>query len=176
MIALAWHVDYWDHLGWHDPYASHLSTERQRGYASALGKDVFTPALVVDGARMMVGSNRSAVAEAIATASPLPLQLAHDRTAPGAVTTISAAPGPAIALFATYDPERVTPVGAGENDGRQLREFRIVRAAKVLAAWDGAPRRLKLPAIASGQGAVVLVQSHDLRILGAVDIKPAGYV
>ena len=49
VIALAWHVDYWDHLGWRDRFASRTATDRQRAYARQLGSGVFTPALVVDG-------------------------------------------------------------------------------------------------------------------------------
>ena len=51
VIALAWHVDYWNHLGWRDRFASRDATTRQRAYARRLGSGVFTPALVVDGTR-----------------------------------------------------------------------------------------------------------------------------
>ena len=88
MIALAWHVDYWDRLGWRDPFASRLATDRQRAYARALGDEVFTPALVVDGARVVVGSRQGDAETAIATASALPVSVHLE---PGAAE-ISAAP------------------------------------------------------------------------------------
>jgi len=45
VIALAWHVDYWNGLGWHDPFSSRLATQRQRSYAAQLRDEVYTPAL-----------------------------------------------------------------------------------------------------------------------------------
>ena len=56
VIALAWHVDYWNGLGWKDPYASRQWTSRQQDYARHLHDEVYTPALVVNGAAMVVGS------------------------------------------------------------------------------------------------------------------------
>ena len=172
VIALAWHVDYWDGLGWHDPYASRLSTERQRGYAARLGTEVFTPGLVVDGAAMLVGSARAEVEAAIAAAPPLLVPVAIENGPDGAVTRIGAASRSVTALFVAWDPLHDTSVGAGENGGRRLREFRIVRGATVLGAWDGTARDIPLPPIAPGQGATVLVQGPDLRMLGAAELAP----
>ena len=166
IIALAWHVDYWDKLGWPDPFASRTATNRQRAYAARLGTEVFTPGLVVDGTRMLVGSDRSAVTAAIAGAAPLPVPVSIDG---GAVRTGSAG-APVTALFVAWDPMHETPVHAGENEGRRLREFRIVRTSKVLADWDGAPREMALPSADPGQGRAVLLQGRDLRILGAASI------
>src|SRR5678815_1789072 len=73
VIALAWHVDYWNSLGWRDPYASRQATDRQRAYARQLGQGVFTPALVVGGQAIVVGSDRAAVDSAIGSANGLPV-------------------------------------------------------------------------------------------------------
>lgn len=172
VIALAWHVDYWDGLGWHDPYASRLSTERQRAYAARLGTEVFTPALVVDGAGMLVGSARAEVEAAIGAALPLPVPVAIANAPDGARVRIGAASRSVTALFVAWDPLHETTVGAGENGGRRLREFRIVRTATVLGTWDGTARDIALPHIAPGQGVAVLVQAPDLRVLGAAELAP----
>jgi hypothetical protein len=172
MIALAWHVDYWNGLGWHDPYASRFSTERQRAYAERLGTEVFTPGLVVDGAAMLVGSDRAEVEAAIANAPPLRIPVAIVNGPDGAVARVGAASEAVTGLFVAWDPMHETSVGGGENGGRRLREFRIVRAAKVLGAWDGTAREIPLPPIAPGQGATVLVQASDLRVLGAAELAP----
>src|SRR5438105_11263765 len=58
VVALAFHVDYWDYIGWKDPYASSAATARQRGYAAALGaRVVYTPQMVIQGAAHEVGSD-----------------------------------------------------------------------------------------------------------------------
>ncbi|MEO8716221.1 MAG: DUF1223 domain-containing protein [Acetobacteraceae bacterium] len=174
VIALAWHVDYWDRLGWRDPYSSHLATERQRAYAAALGADVYTPALVVDGERMVVGSARSAVSNAIGASASPALGVTLMRTPSGLAVTVGKAPGPVSAVLATFDPEHATRIGGGENGGRLLQEYNIVRTATVLDSWDGTPRTLAATAPDPAMGAVVLVQGADLRVLGAASLPPAG--
>ena len=74
------------------------------------------------------------------------------------------------ALRIVYDPEHATDIGAGENDGTRLREYRIVREVETLSEWDGAARRLSAKPPGPGQGLVILVQSAELRILGAADL------
>src|SRR5712691_6056213 len=54
VIALGFHISYWDRLGWKDPFSSPQSTERQRAYARSFEGQVYTPQLIVDGAREMV--------------------------------------------------------------------------------------------------------------------------
>jgi len=177
VIALAWHVDYWDRLGWHDPFASREATARQRTYARRLGSTVFTPALVVNGASIIVGSDAAAVDGALDAASPLAVPVALRRSENGLVVEIGAGPGPMPApgwvVHAAYDAEHTTPVDTGENEGQRLREYRIVRQAEVLDEWDGSPRRFNVSAAGFGQGQVILVQSADLRVVGAADQPPA---
>lgn len=172
VIALAWHVDYWNNLGWLDKYSSKQATARQQAYARQLGSEVFTPALIIDGANVVVGSDRSAVERAIQTAVPLPVPVALNRSANGMTVNIGAAPGRLRALSIFYDPERSTDVGGGENQGSQLREYNVVRQADVLGEWDGAPRSFNTPLAGAGQGQVILLQSADLRVVGAADQPP----
>jgi hypothetical protein len=173
IIALAWHVDYWNGLGWHDPYSSPLATQRQRNYAQHLRDEVYTPALVVNGTRMVVGSDATAIHAAIGAAGASGITVSLRRTDDGVLAETGPAGRSVMALLATYDPQRTTPVAGGENGGRQLAEYRIVREATLLGTWDGAARQLSLPAIAPGRGAVLLVQSDDLRVCGAADLPAA---
>jgi hypothetical protein len=170
IIGLAWHVDYWNGLGWRDPYSSVLATQRQSTYAKRLGDEVYTPALVVNGTRMVVGSDDRAIHAAIGAAGEPAVPVSLRRTEVGVVAETGAAGRSVSALLVTYDPERTTPVGGGENSGRRLEEYRIVREATPVGAWDGAPRRLTLPAIAPGRGAVLLLQTEDLSVCGAADL------
>src|ERR1700761_148450 len=68
VLALAFHVTYWDYLGWRDPYSLQLATDRQDLYGRRFGDGSYTPEIVVDGAAGMVGSDRGEVDHAIARA------------------------------------------------------------------------------------------------------------
>jgi len=172
VVALAWHVDYWNSLGWADPFSSRLATDRQRAYAARLGEAVYTPALVVGGARMVVGSDGPAIDAALATLPPPPVEVAIALGNDGLTASVAAAGRPVTALAALYDPQRETAVGRGENTGRRLTEYRIVRAAHPLGAWDGGARTLSLPDVPAGQGIAVLVQDDRLRVVGVADLRP----
>jgi hypothetical protein len=172
VVALAWHVDYWNGLGWADPFASAQATARQRAYADRLGTEVYTPALVVGGATMVVGSDRGAVAAAIRTAPEAPVAVSLRLDGGALVAEIGAAGRRVGGVLAFYDPEHDTAVAHGENGGRRLREYRIVRQAMALEPWDGSARRLEVAAPAAGQGAVVLVQDADLRVVGIAELRP----
>jgi hypothetical protein len=169
VIALAWHVDYWNHLGWRDQFASHLATERQQAYARQLETEVFTPALVIDGASVVIGSDRAAVERAIGSATPLAVAVALD----GTRVDVRAGPGPLRAISVLYDAEHATDVATGENAGARLHDYRIVRQVDVLGDWDGAARSFDVPPPGPGQGQVILLQTADLRIVGAADHAPA---
>lgn len=69
----------------------------------------------------------------------------------------------------TYDPELATQVGAGENEGRRLVEFRVVRDVTPLS---GLRPRLALQAVPENRGAVLLVQDASWRVVGAADLRP----
>ena len=121
---------------------------------------------------VVIGSERASVEAAIEAANALPVTLTLSRAEDAVAVEVGAAPGPVRALRIVYDPEHATDVAAGENDGERLREYRVVREVETLADWDGAARRFIAKPPGPGQGQVILVQSPDLRILGAADLAP----
>jgi len=72
MIVLSEHVDYWNHIGWRDPYSARFYSDRQGTYARRLGDDVYTPQMVVDGTSHFVGSDTALAEKAFATALTRP--------------------------------------------------------------------------------------------------------
>ena len=101
----------------------------------------------------------------------MPVTLVSDGA--GLAAEVGAAGRPVSALLVFYEPQHSTDVAHGENGGRQLLEYRIVRGATPLDRWDGAARRLTLTLPPPGLGAAVLVQGADLRVLGAGEMRPA---
>lgn len=170
VIALAWHVDYWNSLGWTDRFASKACTDRQRNYAKRLSSEVFTPALVVNGAAMVVGSDAPAVRRAMAEVAQPPVAVTLRRTAGG----VQAEPGTTgtslTGTWVFYDPQDATDVGGGENGGRRLVEYRVVR--EVIPLPELAPV-LTLPSVPDNRGVVLLIQNESWRIVGAGDLPPA---
>jgi hypothetical protein len=173
VIALALHVDYWDYLGWQDSFASPAFTKRQRSYAKALGERmVYTPQIVVNGRRGVIGSRRDEVEAAIAEAhgaAPVAV-LTLETTDEGLVVTIAAAgERPAAAVsYVLFAPPQTVEISRGENRGRSLDYHNVVRSWMMLDDWTGQARRWVLPLPQEARGAVVLVQDRETRaILGA---------
>lgn len=163
VLALAYHVDYWDNLGWKDPFASASGTQRQRLYGRALGlSGIYTPQMVVDGHADAVGSDRSAVGAALAGARQGP---AIGLVPEGGKLTVSVAAQkggiPAEVLLVAYLDQAKTKVQRGENAGRSLTEYAIVRGVYPLGRWTGEPASytIDLSTVASdATHAAVLVQ------------------
>jgi hypothetical protein len=169
VVALGFHINYWDSLGWKDPFSNPQSTERQRGYGRLLETQVYTPQLVVDGIREMVGSRREEVIAALGEAShePIaPVAFAADRHS----VTI----GPAATAGSTgqvvlvhFVQKRTTPIGAGENARRTAEDTNGVETLATLGTWQGAGVEFAVEPPAAGEGIAVLVQAANGKMLGA---------
>src|SRR5215813_5505605 len=125
VLALSFHVDYWDRLGWKDPFSSPAATERQQRYAGLLKlATVYTPQLIVDGKWQAVGSDRVEVERALATARHGPIEVPLALTADHGLARIKLGPlgGPAAGavLLIGFDLRHGTAVARGENSGRTL--------------------------------------------------------
>jgi hypothetical protein len=167
VIALAFHVDYWNYLGWADPFASAASTRRQREYAAAFdARAVYTPQMVINGREALVGSRRAEALEAIALAlaEPMPLAVSVRRDADGMVATVVAQDGfaePARILFVSYEPPTRIAITRGENAGRSFVFHRAVRSVIPLGAMAGGARSWRTPGAEGAGGVVILAQAID---------------
>jgi hypothetical protein len=167
VLPLAFHVTYWDYLGWKDPYSLDAATARQREYARHLGEDgVYTPQMVVDGATGFVGSSREDGLRVIAGAGPKPVPVSLARDGQGLLISVGAGAGHARVLLVGFDPSHETRVGRGENGGRTLVETNIVRSLNAVGAWTGSELKLH-QAPPAGEGFAVLLQEEGGRIIGA---------
>ena len=184
VVALSFHVDYWDYIGWEDPFATAEMTARQKTYAEALGiAYVYTPQLVIDGASHVTGSNRNAVKNAIlvskaASARRVPVALEARPT--GRLTVeigaVDGYYGAAEVWLVSVDRSHTTTVDAGENRGRTLTNHNVVREYRSIGSWTGdamtlelGPDDLSSALVSMGDGCAVLVQGNfgKGRIIGA---------
>lgn len=168
IVAISWHISYWDYIGWKDPFATEWSTERQTGYRGKLGRRyVYTPQMVIDGQHDVVGSRRAEVAKTIdasrrEAAMRIPVALTRD-----------AGTGELVIAFAARELERSldiwlvgysgvheTRVLRGENRGETLRNTHVARSLARLGTWDGAAGvlRVPLPAHEDIAGVALLLQ------------------
>ena len=146
IVALSFHVDYWDYIGWKDAFATRATTQRQRNYARVLKQRyVYTPEMVVEGIGHDTGREPAGIERLLAEAQRRATSRATpelSRTQGGALTVKLAAYPleglPADVTLAIYDRRHSTPVASGENQGRMLENFNIVRRLQVLSRWDGA--------------------------------------
>jgi hypothetical protein len=170
LAPLAFHVDYWDDLGWPDPYASPAWSERQRQYAASLGDDsVYTPELVVAGKVGLVGSQTTRVLKAIAAAPKQQHIAAHATWSPSSVTVEATAPADADVLVAIYQDGMRTKVARGENAGETLSSDRVVRRLeRVAAAGKNGSLTIALDPAWKNVGAIAFAQrSSDRAIVGS---------
>jgi hypothetical protein len=168
IVALSFHVDYWDYIGWTDPFATEATTRRQRVYARRLGQAyVYTPEMVVGGRvhsayRREVSGQIENVAEQ-ATQVPVALTRRGDGSVTIALPQTEIAQ-PCEIWIAGYDAEHRTAVKRGENSGRELVNYNVVRHIERLERWDGAAREIVLSpeqVTDAGDGLAVIVQGED---------------
>ena len=153
VIALSFHVDYWDELGWRDPFASPDSTSRQRAYASSFGtRSLYTPQLVVGGVDPLGGSDRGQAETDItanldrATGVGLSVEVETDGAGSLVVETRpSGAPPLAVVNVALVQRSATSQVRAGENAGRTLQHVDIVRGFTSGTSAGPGMLRLEMP-------------------------------
>lgn len=164
VIALGFHVDYWDYIGWKDEFGSPAFTARQKAYAVAAGKrTVYTPQMIVEGEARVVGFKPMEVSSEItryrSQAGPAGVTLTRngDKLKIRAEARAPLA-SPANIELVRYIPERRVAIRRGENAGRTMDYHNIVTSLTTLATWDGKTPYEADVKIDGDEPAVVLIQ------------------
>lgn len=179
VIALSFHVDYWDYIGWKDSFANPAFSERQRRYARAMGEHtVYTPQMIVDGAEHVVGSKPMKIARALDAHRARPDAADVTLSRKGREVTATVRPngrsveGGAVVWIATYIPEASVAIRRGENAGRRLAYHNIVRGLSRLGTWDGKSTFRATAEVTPGMPVVVMVQRPGYGpMLGAARLR-----
>jgi hypothetical protein len=160
VVPLSFHVDYWNYIGWTDPFSSERWSRRQRGYGQAFGESrIYTPQLVIDGRVHCVGSQRGCVEREIAAAAARPARarlvieqaaitdgelVATVRATGASADTLADALAGTVLRTALYERDLTTEVRRGENARRTLRNDFVVRQLATATALDGGTFRVRL--------------------------------
>lgn len=186
LIPLSFHVDYWNYLGWKDPFSSPESTRRQRDYRRVLGlRYVYTPQMVIGGTRQSVGSNRAEVLreiERIRAEPRVPIRISYPSEDKAIVTIDAVAEGgptpssPATVWLFAYDTEQRTSIRRGENSGVEMINHNVVRVHRRIGKWSGGKITISMPIAMMGienqDACAIIVQSEKTgRIWGAIKFR-----
>lgn len=178
LVALSYHVDYWNYLGWEDTFSSKQSTDRQYEYARTLGrKSVYTPQVIINGRDHINGADKQGINNKVS---------AFDKSGRGLTVpveavmdgdkiriNIGAGDGKADVILVYFDRENAVDVKRGENGGRKLVYWNSVRDVQTVAMWEGQAVELDLPvSVMSGKGydgcAVLLQTMRSDGVPGAI--------
>ena len=163
VVALSFHVDYWNDLGWDDPFSSPRWSQRQQTYGHELPSRIYTPQLVVQGRQHLVGSNERAVRQALAAQaaqaaqSRVRLAASAKRQGNRVEVAIDRDARDLLAVVALYESDHSTKVTAGENSDRTLRNDYVVRQLAYASDSDAVSIEID-PAWTGALGVAVLLQ------------------
>lgn len=184
VLALSYHVDFWDHLGWKDPFSSPQNTARQKTYAQLLKDNIYTPQIVIDGKIPAVGSDRAAIQSGMefARVSQPAIPVRIEREGDNLRITIPTAPADSGVTLPKWAAVRAvqftrdtsaTAVAAGENRGRRLESVNNVVRITLLGSWKKKEESFLLPAAGIGSDSIaVLVQTGEQGRVSGVGVYP----
>lgn len=172
VIALAYHVDYWDYLGWHDTLSTKDNTERQYAYMRAFGaRSIYTPQAVINGRAHVNGASRRAVDGTMnmmkSSGNGMLVPIRVTREGDGVIIETGAAepgarlPAKAHLMLAYFEAPQTIEIGRGRNGGREMTYWNAVSSMQTAGMWHGEARRYELPAseVMKKGGCAVLLQS-----------------
>ena len=178
LIVLSLPVDYWDYLGWKDTLALPGHTNRQRAYSKARGdREVYTPQVVVNGVKHVLGSDKAAIDNAIAATRnqagtlslPVILSVAGEQISVSVPAAKNGSAKGEVWLCPITSNADVA-IGRGENSGHTITYHNVVRRWVKLGDWNGAARTYTLPKqdIAGADSVAVLLQAGSKESPGSM--------
>lgn len=187
-LALAYHVDYWNYLGWTDTLASKQNTKRQYGYATTMRRsNVYTPQAVLNGRMDLSGADLAGIHAGLAdlTQKDMGLTVPVKATVKGKEIDISLGEGDGKAdvVIAYFIRREVVNITRGENTGKTVTYLNSVTDVETVGMWNGTPMTLKIPmSVMDGSkydGCAVLLQQTGPNgepgpILGAAKLMARG--
>ena len=174
VIALAYHVDYWDRLGWRDPFSSREWSERQGEYARVMKLDsVYTPQIVINGSKQMVGSTGFAIRGAIDRESQRkPEGRVTLDVQNGEVIVRAQSPKPADLIVVAYENGIITKITKGENAGRTQTNDSIVRKLVRVGTVSGSVEQRVPLALTKTMGVAAFLQDPATRRITTAASRP----
>lgn len=175
VIGLSYHVDYWNYIGWKDPFSSKVYSNYQRAYGSKFkSSSIYTPQLVVNGSSHFTGSdalklNRKLNEESNYVSNAITFKSVESVN--GSINLLLETEALAELLTVVLViKERETKIPRGENRDRTLLNTNIVVAREVISNSKNASVALKIPEIVTEEDEVMLIafsQDKDLRVNAA---------
>lgn len=175
VIALAYHVDYWDYIGWKDTFGTAANSERQKSYAQSWGTSrIYTPELVVNGAKGVIASHEDDVSRALgAAALTVPVGIRVGTKMLEVTVAPVAGANEAVVWLVTFKDHAQVAIDRGENAGKTMDYTQIVTGRQMLGLWDpAAGTHLKLPLAGlmsdGANGAAILIQTDNGGLPGPI--------
>lgn len=153
VIALAYHIDYWDYLGWSDTLASPENTQRQHDYATALGqRSVYTPQAVINGRQHVNGADKSAIVRMLSETTKQSIQVDVSIWKGADSVVIEATQAgeggevvKANLMLVFFDAKTMVKILRGENAGKRVAYWNAVTGIQTAGMWHGEDLRLEIP-------------------------------
>lgn len=183
VYGLSFHVDYWNYIGWKDPYSNAVYSQRQRNYAKGIDAHrVYTPQMVVNGNSEFVGSNKAEanrnVERALATKAAYAIKI-KDWKVEGSQGSfqyqLNRAPHGERLNIAVVERDVENYVSKGENRGKTLSHDNVVRVFESITLKQNGKLNLNLNGVNPEKSSLILyIQDDNLKVLGAISIPVGG--
>lgn len=178
VIALAFHVDYWDYIGWKDTFGNPEFTLRQKGYAHAQSaRTIYTPQFMIAGQTAIGGAHPQEIDALIAEAATRPenvriqVVLADEGRIRISASPLARLQGPVQINLVRYLPRAEVSITRGENKGRRIDYANVVTSWQILGTWSGRGElSVEAPYSGDERGVVILQAAGFGPILSAARI------